>query len=111
MSTLRCLEATPGVYDETGRERTLNMDCTCLFPANCQRHATGTTYPVTKWEKLQGRASVSVSESEKGEERSSSQEKEKIILLAYPRSGSSFTGTGCLSNELSLAVGFFPIMV
>ena len=109
MPNLRCLEATPGVYDETGRERTLNMDCTCLFPANCQRHATGTTYPVTKWEKLQGRASVS--ESEKGEELSSSQEKEKIILLAYPRSGSSFTGTGCLSNELSLAVGFFPIMV
>ena len=70
------------MYDETGRERTLNMDCSAENMA--------------KWEKVQGGATGF--ENEEEEKLSSSQEKEKIILLAYPRSGSSFTGTGVLEQ-------------
>ena len=70
------------MYDETGRERTLNMDCSAEN--------------VAKWEKVQGGAIGF--ENEEEEKLSSSQEKEKIILLAYPRSGSSFTGTGVLEQ-------------
>ena len=70
------------MYDETGRERTLNMDCSAEN--------------VAKWEKVQGGATGF--ENEEEEKLSSSQEKEKIILLAYPRSGSSFTGTGMLEQ-------------
>ena len=51
---------------------------------------------MAKWEKVQGGATGF--ENEEEEKLSSSQEKEKIILLAYPRSGSSFTGTGVLEQ-------------
>ena len=70
------------MYDETGRERTLNMDCSAD--------------QVTEWENVHGGATGF--EHEEEEKLSSSQEKEKIILLAYPRSGSSFTGTGVLER-------------
>ena len=52
---------------------------------------------VTEWEKVQGGATGFEYEEEE-EKLSSSQEKEKIILFAYPRSGSSFTGTGVLER-------------